>query len=117
MAGCGRTPGERLWQLETYPQHTQFGDPPGGVIDTGGLGQIVAVDPKHPAYLPTLTLFDLRVEKSFRMPGNQTVRFIVDGFNIFNTFTPTDVDPTFEYGKVTAIPSSRRFRFGARWEF
>jgi len=109
--------GRGVWQLETYPQHTQFGDPPGGVIDPGGLGQIVGVDPKHPAYLPTLTLFDLHVEKAFKVPGSHTVRFIVDGFNIFNTFTPTDVDPIFEYGKVTAIPSSRRFRFGARWEF
>ena len=105
--------GRGLWQLETYPQHTQFGDPPGGVIDPGGLGQIVAIDPKHPAYLPTLTLFDLRVEKSFKVPANQTVRFIVDGFNIFNTFTPTDVDPTFEYRQghghplVTPVPVRR----------
>ena len=36
VAGCGRTAGRPLWQLETYPQHTQFGDPPGGVIDPGG---------------------------------------------------------------------------------
>ena len=40
--------GRGLWQLESYPQHTQFGDPPGGVIDPGGPPQIVAVDPKTP---------------------------------------------------------------------
>ena len=51
------------------------------------------------------------------MRQRKRVHFIVDGFNIFNTFTPTDVDPLFEYGKVTAIPRSRRFRFGARFEF
>ncbi len=28
--------GRPMWMLEGYPQHTQFGDPAGGVIDTGG---------------------------------------------------------------------------------
>jgi len=30
---------------------------------------------------------------------------------------PTDIDIQFEYGKVTAIPTSRRFRGGLRFEF
>ncbi len=106
--------GRPLWQLENYPQHTQFGDPPGGVIDTGGLDQLVAVS--SPVYLPKQTLLDLHFDKVFKV-GNKSVHFIVDGFNIFNSFTATDVDPMFEYGKVTAIPRSRRFRFGARYEF
>ena len=45
------------------------------------------------------------------------VQFIIDGFNLFNSFTPTDADPLFEFGKVTAIHAPRRFRFGARYEF
>src|SRR5262249_53760279 len=32
--------GRPMWMLNTYPQHTPFGDPPGGVIDPGGLGQV-----------------------------------------------------------------------------
>lgn len=106
--------GRPVWQLENYPQHTQFGDPPGGVIDTGGLDQLVGVS--SPAYLPKRTLLDLHFDKVFKIQ-NQSIHFIVDGFNVFNSFTPTDVDPIFEYGKVTAIPQSRRFRFGARYEF
>jgi hypothetical protein len=61
-------------------------------------------------------LLDLHLVKVFKM-RTQSVHFVVDGFNIFNSFTPTDVDPLFEYGKVTSIPRSRRFRFGARLEF
>jgi hypothetical protein len=106
--------GRPVWQLENYPQHTEFGDPPGGVIDTGGLDQLVGVS--SPVYLPKRTLLDLHFDKVFKIQ-NQSIHFIVDGFNVFNSFTPTDVDPIFEYGKVTAIPQSRRFRFGARYEF
>jgi hypothetical protein len=109
--------GRPLWQLETYPQLTQynFDDAPvGGVIDPGGTGQIVGV--ADPSYLPTQTLLDLHLDKMFKL-RTHTMHFVVDGFNIFNSFTPTDVDPLFEYGKVTAIPRSRRFRFGAKYEF
>jgi len=109
--------GRPFWQQESYPQLTQFGGPENGVVDPGGLPQIVAVDPKNPSNFPTLTLFDLHLEKRFKFGKEQSVRFIVDGFNIFNTFTPTDADPLNEYGKVTSIPQSRRFRFGARYEF
>jgi hypothetical protein len=75
------------------------------------------VNSKDPDYLPTQALFDLHLEKTFRFNSSQRVQFIVDGFNLFNSFTPTDADPLFEYGKVTAIPTARRFRFGARYEF
>ena len=72
---------------------------------------------RAPATCPRKRLFDLHLEKAFKFNNAQRVQLIVDGFNLFNTFTPTDADPHFEYGKVTAIPSPRRFRFGARFEF
>ncbi len=109
--------GRPFWQQETYPQLTQFGGPDNGVVDPGGLPQIVAVDPTNPEFLPRQTLFDLHLEKRVKFGKDQSVRVIVDGFNIFNTFAPTDVDPLNEFGKVTSIPQSRRFRFGARYEF
>jgi Carboxypeptidase regulatory-like domain/TonB dependent receptor-like, beta-barrel len=107
--------GRPVWQQETVPQHTENGNPPGSVIGTGS-DQIVGVDVKDPAYLPAQTLLDLHFDKVFKV-SNQRIHFIVDGFNIFNSSTPTDVDVLEEYGKVTAIPQSRRFRFGARYEF
>jgi hypothetical protein len=111
--------GRALWKIDNaYPQHTPFGDPPGGVIEPGGsLGQIVAIDPNNPDYLPNSTLFDLHVEKAIVLTGTNKLHLVLDGFNVFNASTATDADPTFEYGKITAIVAPRWFRFGARWEF
>ncbi len=107
--------GRPMWLTESYPQHTQWADPEGGVIDTGGLGRVVAVD--KPTYLPSQTLVDLHLERAFALGGRRKVHLVVDGFNVFNTNTPTDIDIQFEWGKVTAIPSARRFRGGLRYEF
>jgi Carboxypeptidase regulatory-like domain/TonB dependent receptor len=108
--------GRPVWRLEDYPVHTQFGRPPGSVIIPGGLPQIVGIDPNDPDYLPQQHLLDLHVERAFgRNAGN--VRIVLDGFNIFNSAAPLNADVNFEYGRVTAIPTARRFRFGLRYEF
>jgi hypothetical protein len=86
---------------------------PGGVIDPGG--NLVASE--DPDYLPSQALFDLHLGRAFSVGGRRTIQVILDGFNIFNSFTPTDIDYTWEYGKVTGIPTSRRFRIGARYQF
>ena len=109
--------GRALWRLDDYPQHTEFGAPPGGVIIPGGLSQIVGVDPNDPDYLPTQHILDLHLEKSLGIGGTGRVHLILDGFNLFNSRTATDVDPHFEYGKITSIPTSRRFRAGVRYQF
>jgi hypothetical protein len=109
--------GRAMWRLEGYPLHTQFAAPPGGVINPGGLAQIVSVDPNDPDYLPSQHLLDLHVERAFAVGGNRTVHLVIDGFNLLNSFTPINMDPNFEYGKVTSIPSSRRFRGGIRYQF
>ena len=110
--------GRPMWMLNTYPQHTQFGDPPGGVIDPGGLGQVVAVDPNSPDHLPSLTILDLHIDKGFKLGGDKALHVIVDGFNIFNTNVATDMNIFQEgYGKIDSIPQGRRFRIGARFQF
>jgi Carboxypeptidase regulatory-like domain/TonB dependent receptor-like, beta-barrel/TonB-dependent Receptor Plug Domain len=107
--------GKPMWLTEAYPQLTQWGGPDDGVIDPGGLGRIVAVT--EPSYLPTQALLDLHLERAFKFSNSKAVRLVVDGFNVFNSNTPTDIDIQYEWGKVTAIPTSRLFRFGARFEF
>jgi hypothetical protein len=107
--------GRPMWQLETYPQHTQWAAPEGGVIDPGGTGQIVGVG--DPVYLPNQNLVDLHLDKVVKINNTQSFHVVLDGFNIFNSSSVTDMDTLFEYGKVTAIPQARWFRLGLRYQF
>lgn len=110
--------GRPMWRLQNYDTHGQFGGPEGSPIIPGGLPQIVSGDPNEPTYLPRQTLVDVHLEKAIKIGGGERkVHLVVDGFNLFNSFTPTDVDVLNEFGKVTSIPASRRFRGGIRYEF
>jgi hypothetical protein len=106
--------GKPVWLLEEYPLHTQWADPPGGIIDPGG-GRIVGV--QEPDYLPSLRILDLRLEKQIKLGESKSLYLIVDGFNLFNSGTATQIDYQWEYGKITGIPQSRRFRGSARFQF
>jgi hypothetical protein len=108
--------GRPLWRLEGYPQHTQWGNPPGGVID-GGIGSIVSGDPTKPAYLPTQTILDLRAEKMFKLGRYGNVGVILDMFNIFNADTPNSIDNQWEFGRVGGILEPRTFRLSFLYTF
>ena len=107
--------GKPMWKLENYPQHNQSSDPPGGVIDGGSR----IVGSETPTYLPSQHLLDLHMEKAFKVGGGATkLHLVVDGFNIFNSSTPNDINVSESaFGKVTSIPSARHFRGGVRFEF
>jgi hypothetical protein len=100
---------------QSYPLHTQGGGT--GVIDTGG-GNIVAEDPNNPDYLPNLAILDLHLEKGIKLSRTVQLQLVVDGFNVFNTNTATDIRVAQEgYGTITNIPQGRRWRGGVRVQF
>jgi hypothetical protein len=110
--------GRGVWRLENYPVLTENGGPPGGVIIPGGLPQVVSVDPNEPDHLPTLTILDLHAEKPVKFGSGKSLHVVIDGFNIFNTDTPTGMSVTGDgYGRVTNVPQGRRFRAGVRYQF
>ncbi len=108
--------GNPLWKLENYPLHTRSQFPPGSVIDTGG-SRIVSGDPTKPDHYPTLSVLDLRFEKAFQLGRIGTFSFVLDGFNVFNANTVIGVSTNTEFGKITSILNSRRFRFSLLFQF
>lgn len=70
---------------------------------------------------PGLYLWDLKVEKDFRI-GKTTLAFFGDVFSVFNTSKTSNVytissNPSIDFEKVEAIQDPRIFRIGARFEF
>jgi len=109
--------GRPVWQLETIPIHSQWGNPPGSVIGAG-VGTIVGEDPNKPSHLPTQTILDLRVEKTVKLGRYGTVGIILDVFNVFNANTPTDIGYQFgEFGRVGSILEPRTFRLSFLYTF
>jgi outer membrane receptor protein involved in Fe transport len=110
--------GRAVWRLENYPVLTENGGPATGVVNPGGLPQLVSVDPNDPDHLPKLALVDLHAERAFTVRSGKTLHLVVDGFNVFNAATPTDMSVIGDgYGRVTNIPQGRRFRAGIRYKF
>jgi outer membrane receptor protein involved in Fe transport len=108
--------GRPVWQLEGIPQHSEWGNPPGSVIE-GGIGTIVSVDPTKPRYLPRQSILDFRVEKAIRLAKYGSVHVVLDVFNLFNSNTPNDLDYQYEFGKVGGILEPRTFRLSFLYQF
>ena len=106
--------GRPVWKLDEYPQITQWGTPPGGVI-TGGLARLVSST--TPDYMPTQSILDLRFEKAINFARIGALHIVLDIFNAFNANTATDVDYQWEFGKIGSIISPRTFRFSFLFQF
>ncbi len=113
--------GRPLWPLEGYPVHTQWGYPPGSVINTGD-NFIVAINPKEPWYLPSETVLDLRLDKSIKVRDFGSIRLALDILNVFNEDAVTNAgyggahEP--QIGRVSGITyPSRKLRFNILFQF
>jgi hypothetical protein len=95
----------------------------------GDGSQTVRVEPITANRYPTVSIFDLRLDKSFSFGKAGKVTAMVDMFNLFNSGPPTTlrlttaggtvsgiVYPSF-YREVTEILAPRIVRFGVRYNF
>jgi|GEM_PF-320053 len=90
------------------------------VLTTGG-NQLVAQDPLKPLYMPMLNIFDLRLEKAFRL-GPGRLSFIFDVFNLLNSQDVTNaytkrVEGYDQVGQITGIVAPRKYRGGIEYKF
>ncbi|MEZ5283267.1 MAG: TonB-dependent receptor, partial [Vicinamibacterales bacterium] len=85
----------------------------------GDGARTVRVEPIDANRYPNISIFDLRLDKSFTLPrqaGKVTVEF--DGFNLLNSGAITAFrTTTVNYREVTELLAPRIFRVGFRWDF
>ncbi|MBC7349754.1 MAG: TonB-dependent receptor [Candidatus Aminicenantes bacterium] len=89
----------------------------------------IYAEPRGSRSLPPLTILDLRVEKSFRLPGKfGQFGVFCDIFNVTNVAIPTGVHSIssstttvsgklVSFGELTSLTDPRVFRLGARYSF
>ncbi len=85
----------------------------------GDGARVFRVEPITANRYPNISIFDLRLDKSFRLPkqaGKMT--FQLDGFNLANSGAITLFrQTTVNYREVTETLAPRIFRVGFRWDF
>ncbi|NIM90941.1 MAG: TonB-dependent receptor [Candidatus Aminicenantes bacterium] len=113
--------GRPLWPLQVIPTSSQWSQPPGGVITTGG-SHIVAIDPNDPWYLPSETVVDLRLDKGFALGDYGVIRAALDVLNVFNEDAVTNAgyggahEPVL--GRVSGLTfPSRKIRLSLSFQF
>jgi len=113
--------GRPLWPLEAIPTSTQWGQPVGGVITTGG-SHVVSIDPNDPWYLPSEIVLDLRLDKGFALGDYGVLRAALDILNVFNEDAVTNagyggaMEPIL--GRVSGLTfPSRKIRLSLSFQF
>ena len=107
--------GRPIWRLEPYAVATQWGQPAGSVIPGGGTSRVVSST--TPTYLPSLSLFDFRAEKSFRLARYGSIHVVLDIFNVFNSSNVVQADFYGNWGRITGLSDARRFRLSFMYQF
>jgi hypothetical protein len=85
----------------------------------GDGARVFRVEPIDANRYPNISIFDLRLDKSFRLPGPAgKITFQFDGFNLANSGAVTLFrQTTVNYREVTETLAPRIFRVGFRWDF
>jgi hypothetical protein len=112
-----------LYSYDGYPYTRQIRSSDLGLNLSQGTVTINAEE-KGASKLPRQTNLDMRLDKTFNLPGRfGKLEIMFDVFNVFNTNTATAVEvrssapSLFTYGKMTGIMAPRIIRLGVRYEF
>ncbi len=106
--------GRPVWEYVGYPTRTQWGGPAGAPINPAGLVRIIK--DTEPTYLPSLALFDFRLEKAFKIREYGAIHVILDILNAFNTADVTNIDIG-NWGRITGLTNARRVRLSFMYQF
>jgi hypothetical protein len=84
----------------------------------GDSTRTIRVEPITANRFPTVSILDMRLDKTFRLGRAGRVTGMVDVFNLLNEGTPINFrTTTVNYREVTQLLDPRIVRFGVRYEF
>jgi hypothetical protein len=106
--------GRPVWEWVGYPTRTQWGGPPDGAINAGGVVRVIK--DTEPTYLPDLALLDFRIEKAFKIRNYGAIHVVLDILNAFNSADVTNIDIG-NWGRITGLTDARRFRLSFMFKF
>jgi len=107
--------GRPVWEWLGYPTITQWSGPGAeGAILPGGLVRIIKGT--EPTYLPSLAIFDLRLEKAFKIKTYGAIHVVLDILNVFNRANVTNINIG-NWGRITGLTDARRFRLNFMYQF
>jgi outer membrane receptor protein involved in Fe transport len=114
--------GRAVWPMDQVPSYQTWDSDfmEGYVISTGGEtgGNIIAIDPDNPEYLPAEHLVDLSLSHDFKLGKVGSVGFSLDILNLFNSSAVNKAGfKSYEYGRVYSLVAPRVARLGVAFRF
>jgi hypothetical protein len=79
---------------------------------------MVATDPDNPDWMPSTTIFDINLGKTFTLGDIGSLWVSFDALNVLNDSSPNRVSyQSGNYGLVTSLVYPRTYRFGVKFSF
>src|SRR5581483_3305128 len=103
--------GRPFWPIQAIPAFASWMTSTQGVFLTGEANsQIVASDVSHPSWMPSTSIFDLGLSKTFKARGAAGVAVGLDVLNAFNSNSPNIIGfRQGDFGRVYSIVQPRVF--------
>jgi outer membrane receptor protein involved in Fe transport len=114
--------GRAVWPLQNVPTFQSWMSeiPPGVYLSTAAYWQepMVAINPDNPDWLPSTTILDLSISKTFRIGNVGQFAISFDALNALNEDSPNQVITSEgTYGMVTSLVVPRIYRLGLKFMF
>jgi outer membrane receptor protein involved in Fe transport len=113
--------GRPIWPVESVPiwaSWMSYPPDPNIFLGSGWNDTMVASDPNKPDWLPSSTILDLSLQKTFKVGTVGQLNISFDTLNVFNSSAPDRVVYTSaNYGLVSSLVLPRTYRLGVKFSF
>jgi outer membrane receptor protein involved in Fe transport len=112
--------GRPIWPVQDIPTFASWMSDlqPGVFLSAAWNDTMVATDPSKPDWLPSTTVVDLSLSKTFKLGNVGQLALSFDALNAFNENSPNRVGwKAADYGQVYSLVIPRTYRLGIKYSF